>query len=73
MIVEVEGCCEGEEGESCPPVPGMCSQLASNDTPGASGRVWLWFPALRPPAFIRGLVFFPPPLLHKTYLKGLRI
>lgn len=26
-----QGCCEGEEGESFPPVPGVCSQLAGKD------------------------------------------
>ncbi len=39
--VEADGCSEGEEGESCPLVPGMCSQLAGKDVPGASRRVWL--------------------------------
>ncbi len=73
MELEAEGCSEGAEGRSCPPVPGMCSQLAGKDMPGASSRVWLC-PLHSDPLLsfvVSSLELFPPPLLHKAYLKGL--
>lgn len=42
------------EGESCPPVPGMCAQLVGKDMPGASSRVWLCF--LHPDALLSFMV-----------------
>lgn len=56
VAVAVEGCSEGEEVQSCPPVPGMCSQLAGKDVPGANSHVWLCSLHTRPSAFIHGLV-----------------
>lgn len=41
---EAEGCSEGEEGGSCPPVPGKYSQLAGKDVPGAKQPHLALFP-----------------------------
>lgn len=55
-VVEAEGCSQGEEGESCPPVPGMCSQLASKDVPGASTHIWLC--SMHPDPLLSFMVLF---------------
>lgn len=73
LVFQAEGCSEGDEGESCPTVPGMCSQLAGKDVPGASSGVRLC--PLHPDPLLSVMVPslepFSPPLLHKAYLKGL--
>lgn len=50
--VEAEGCSRDREGESHPPVPDMCSQLAGK---GKQLHLAL-FPAPRPSTFIHDLV-----------------